>query len=73
MAPPPFSPSPRPKGAWGGGRKILAPMGNELRKSYKYKLTMLVPVPLQLEDRVLHSSPLAEGTEDEFQRQVMRL
>ncbi len=36
MAPPSFSsPSPRLKGPWGGGRKILAPMGNELRKSYQ--------------------------------------
>ncbi len=34
--PTPLSPpSPRPKGPWGGGRKILAPMGNELRKSYR--------------------------------------
>ncbi len=33
--PTPLSPpSPRPFGPWGGGRKILAPMGNELRKSY---------------------------------------
>jgi len=36
MATPLSPPSPRPFGPWGGGRKIFAPMGNELRKSCFY-------------------------------------
>ncbi len=50
--PTPLSPpSPRPFGPWGGGRKILAPMGNELRKSY---LKLNHPPLIGVQEQMLH-------------------
>jgi len=73
--PTPLSPpSPRPFGPWGGRRKILAPMGNELGKSYRnYRNRLLQTIAAWPEAPPLHSRLEAVLESDRAEASAMPL